>query len=225
MSLQGKKAKEIFEDRIFTLSNFFSISRVLMLPFFFISTKYYAENPKDLSHFYLSIFLCLAAVLSDFFDGFFARILKQETNLGRYLDPVCDKFVTLGGLFIAWYHFGFPFWILCIYLIRELLGVWLGGFLYLKRGLLGKPNWWGKFGVGFVALSVLWYMLIPHFKEIQVHPESFIMFPEYSAYLLLFVLCMGVIFYGIRYWNIVFHPEQAVIDPQDKKQAKMYKQL
>ncbi len=225
MPLEGKKAKEIFEDRIFTISNFISVSRVFMLPFFFYTSAEYAGNPKDLFFFYSSIFLCLAAVLSDYLDGLFARLLHQETNLGRYLDPVCDKFVTLGGLFVVNYHFGFPLWILIVYTIRELLGVWLGGFLYLKRGLQGKPNWWGKFGVGLVAFSVLWYMLLPHLILKGYPEDSWYLRAETSAYILLVVVLIGMLVYIVNYWNIVFYPEKTVIDPQNKKQAKKFNQL
>jgi|GEM_PF-298266 len=225
MPLEGKKAKALFEDRIFTISNFISVSRVFMLPFFFYSTAEYAKHPENLTHFYTSIFLCLAAVLTDYLDGLFARLLHQETTLGRYLDPVCDKFVTLGGLFVVSYHFGFPLWILAIYTIREILGVWLGGFLYLKRGLQGKPNWWGKFGVGLVACSVLWYMLIPHLLLQGYAFNSWQLHPEISAYVLLIVVVIGMVAYMINYWNIVFHPDKTVIDPENKKQAKRFNQL
>ncbi|TGL57304.1 CDP-alcohol phosphatidyltransferase family protein [Leptospira ognonensis] len=225
MPLEGKKAKELFEDRIFTLSNFISVSRVFMLPFFFYTTAEYAKNPQNLIYFYSSIALCLAAVLTDYLDGLFARLMHQETTLGRYLDPVCDKFVTLGGLVVVNYHFGFPLWILIVYFIREILGVWLGGFLYLKRGLQGKPNWWGKFGVGLVAVSVLWYMLIPHLVLQGLEIASWYLHAEYSAYVLLAVVLLGMIAYIINYWNIVFHPEKTVIDPENKKQAKRFNRL
>jgi CDP-diacylglycerol--glycerol-3-phosphate 3-phosphatidyltransferase len=225
MPLEGKKAKDLFADRIFTLSNFISVSRVLMLPFFFYTTEKYSAAPSNLFYFYSSIGLCLAAVLTDYLDGLFARLLRQETTLGRYLDPVCDKFVTIGGLSIACYFFGFPIWILTIYIIRELLGVWLGGFLYLKRGLQGKPNWWGKFGVGLVACSVLWYMYLPHLKTKDQEIDFWILYPEMSAYILLGVVLIGMFAYIIRYWNIVFHPDKTIIDPTNKQQAKRFKKL
>lgn len=221
MQIEAKKPIELFQDKIFTLSNFLSISRVLLLPFFFYSTLRYAKNPHDTSALFISIYLCLSAVLTDYLDGLFARLLKQETNLGRYLDPVCDKLVTLGGLLVVTIHFDFPKWILIVYFIRELLGVWLGGFLYLKRGLQGRPNLWGKFGVGLVAVSVLWYMSIPYFEKAG-YPHEILKKPVISAYVLLFVLTMGVIAYIIRYWNIILHPEAIELDLENKKQAKKY---
>ncbi|MDF3818990.1 CDP-alcohol phosphatidyltransferase family protein [Leptospira sp. 96542] len=224
MHLEEKKAKDLFQDRIFTISNFLSISRVLLLPFFFQSTYEFAKNPNNKTAFFLSVIYCLAAVLSDYLDGLFARLLKQETTLGRYLDPVCDKLVTLGGLTVANIHFQFPIWVLIVYTIREILGVWLGGFLYLKRGLQGRPNWWGKFGVGIVAVSVLWYMSVPYFV-LNGTNYPILLKPEISAYVLMLVLVLGVFAYTIRYWNIVLHPESIELDPENKKQAKKYQKI
>ncbi|MCZ8342004.1 MAG: CDP-alcohol phosphatidyltransferase family protein [Leptospira sp.] len=224
MQLEPKKPSELFKDKIFTISNFLSILRVLLLPFFFFCTYSYAKNPKEVDSFLMSIYLCLVAVLTDYLDGLFARILKQETNLGRYLDPVCDKLVTLGGLLVVTIHFAFPKWILIVYFIRELLGVWLGGFLYLKRGLLGRPNIWGKVGVGLVAISVLWYMATPYYA-LKGYPYEFLKYPEISAYVLMFVLSIGMIAYAIRYWNIILKPESIELDPDNKKQAKKYRKV
>ncbi len=36
--------------------------------------------------------------LTDFFDGYFARRFKQETALGRVLDPIADKFLVYSTL-------------------------------------------------------------------------------------------------------------------------------
>ena len=55
--------------------------------------------PKTL--FWQSI-LALSVVtigLTDFFDGFLARRFKQETDMGRLLDPLADKFFVIMTLF------------------------------------------------------------------------------------------------------------------------------
>ncbi|MDB4906420.1 MAG: pgsA [Gemmatimonadetes bacterium] len=40
--------------------------------------------------------LFLVAAISDYVDGFLARSRKQETDLGRMLDPLADKLLLLG---------------------------------------------------------------------------------------------------------------------------------
>lgn len=53
----------------------------------------------------LSFGLFVAAGLTDAFDGTLARILKQRTMLGHYLDPVADK-LLLSTLFLVLTHKG-----------------------------------------------------------------------------------------------------------------------
>ena len=53
----------------------------------------------------LSFYLFLAAGLTDALDGTLARLLKQRTMLGQYLDPVADK-LLLSTLFLVLMHQG-----------------------------------------------------------------------------------------------------------------------
>ena len=96
---------------------------------------------------YAGIVLVLSG-LSDMFDGFLARKLHQETELGKILDPVADK-LTLGAVVVSmWfvYHKNYP-WItlaLGIMFLKELLMA-IGGLVIVKKGRkLVKAKWWGK---------------------------------------------------------------------------------
>jgi cardiolipin synthase len=53
----------------------------------------------------LSFYLFLVAGLTDALDGTLARLLKQRTMLGQYLDPVADK-LLLSTLFLVLMHKG-----------------------------------------------------------------------------------------------------------------------
>jgi len=55
--------------------------------------------------FELSFYLFLVAGLTDALDGTLARLLKQRTMLGQYLDPVADK-LLLSTLFLVLLHKG-----------------------------------------------------------------------------------------------------------------------
>ncbi len=215
-----KKPRELLQDRIFTISNYLSVSRVLLLPFFVYYTYEYKNNPGNTRSFLASLFICALAVLTDYLDGFFARLLHQETVLGRYLDPVCDKIVTIGGLTVLVSFFHFPLWILIIYIFREILGTWLGAFLYLKRGIQGRPNWWGKLGVGLVSITMFWYLILPIIHE-KIEGESFLKKPEIAGYVLIAVLLVGIYAYSKRYWTIVFYPEKYEVK-EEKKEKKKY---
>jgi cardiolipin synthase len=56
-------------------------------------------------HYGLSFGLFIAAGLTDALDGTVARLLKQRTVLGQYLDPVADK-ILLSTLFLVLTHKG-----------------------------------------------------------------------------------------------------------------------
>ena len=73
-----------------------------------------------------ALIVFIVAGLSDALDGFLARVLKQQTVLGAYLDPIADKallvssFVTLSILHII------PSWLAVIVISRDfiiLLGI------------------------------------------------------------------------------------------------------
>ena len=55
--------------------------------------------------FALSFGLFVAAGLTDALDGLLARLLKQRTMLGQYLDPVADK-LLLSTIFLVLMHQG-----------------------------------------------------------------------------------------------------------------------
>ncbi len=56
-------------------------------------------------HYALSFGLFAAAGITDALDGTLARLLKQRTMLGQYLDPVADK-LLLSTLFLVLTHKG-----------------------------------------------------------------------------------------------------------------------
>ncbi len=84
-----------------------------------------------LSHFYMEALTLFAlASLTDAIDGYVAKRFHQETELGRYLDPLADKvllmtaFITLSSIHLI------PLWITLIIITRDLLLI--GGVLFSK---------------------------------------------------------------------------------------------
>lgn len=84
----------------------------------------------ELQQFWLAFVLFVVAVGTDWFDGWYARRYNQVTQLGRILDPFCDK-VIICGTFIqvsaimyatgwSWYLRIMP-WMAVVVVARELL--------------------------------------------------------------------------------------------------------
>lgn len=42
--------------------------------------------------------LFILASLTDWFDGYFARLYQVESNMGRFMDPIADKILVLGAI-------------------------------------------------------------------------------------------------------------------------------
>ena len=73
--------------------------------------------------YFLALALFGIAALTDALDGYFARLLNQETPLGRQLDPLVDK-VIVSGCFIYLATIpdtGVRPWMVTTIVIRELL--------------------------------------------------------------------------------------------------------
>lgn len=196
------KVRDIFREPIFNLSNLLSLARAILLVPFVLTSNHYLAHPGR-TEFLALVLLIFAVVMTDFLDGFLARRLRQETILGRYLDPICDKIATNGALVVLVRDYSFPLWIFIYYLVREIAGVWLGTFLYIKRDINSSPNWWGKTGVALVAFSVLWYVSIPYLRTV-VPGDNLALRPELSAYALIVVLTGGIVKYSLTYWDSVF---------------------
>lgn len=196
------KFREAFQEDFLNISNFLSVLRVLLLPFYFWMSALYRTEPDGI-YFPLLIGLVAVAVLTDYLDGMLARKLGQITMVGRYLDPICDKIVTLGALLDCAMFYGFPWLVFGFCVFRELLGVWMGSYLYFKRDIQGRPNLWGKFGVGVVALAVLWYDLLPYLKLKGV--TGFWLEPGYASALIVLVYGAGMLAYAYSYYDVIVH--------------------
>jgi cardiolipin synthase len=122
-----------------TAPNLLSLLRVCLAPFL-IATVLEA-------HYALSFGLFVVAGLTDALDGALARVLKQRSQLGQYLDPVADK-LLLSTLFLALTHLGLiPVTVTALVFGRDVGILVVAAILYAAAGrrefspsLIGKAN-------------------------------------------------------------------------------------
>jgi CDP-diacylglycerol--glycerol-3-phosphate 3-phosphatidyltransferase len=100
---------------VYTIPNVLSISRGLLGPIVMALITY--ESWWTLSS---ALALMIVAELSDFIDGIVARRFKQQTDLGRVIDPICDSIYHL-SVFLAFLYVGWmPVWMLVLIYARDL---------------------------------------------------------------------------------------------------------
>jgi cardiolipin synthase len=133
--------------RYLTISNFISASRiVLVIP---MGCCLLTEFPY---HRLWTAGVIIAAVASDFLDGFIARKLHQVTDIGKIIDPLADK-IGIGAYAVLLALTGdIPLWFVMLVLLRDLL-IFSGG-LYIHRNkkIIPQSNWPGKISVTVVAI-------------------------------------------------------------------------
>jgi len=105
------------------------------------------------------LYLALAAVISDWLDGYFARKYNQITELGKILDPIADK-ITIGGAVIALSLYqDFPLWLTLIIVARDVVILVGALFIYEKHKQITSSNWPGKITVTFIAVAVITFLM------------------------------------------------------------------
>lgn len=123
-----------------TLPNWITFSRLLGLPFILYSLN----NPTDQTR-WICLIIFLVAAGTDWLDGYLARKLNQITELGKFLDPLVDKFLILAPL-LALIQLGqVPAWGVFLILARELaIAGWRVNPKLTGSTSISGANIWGK---------------------------------------------------------------------------------
>lgn len=143
------------------IPNFLTLLRILLVPLLVI----FLINKLFLNA--LILFACMG--LTDALDGFLARLLKQQTMLGAYLDPIADKvlittcFVSLAILKII------PGWLAVVVISRDviiLLGIAIMSFMSIQFKV--QPLFVSKVTTALQIASVLLALFFKAFPALAV---------------------------------------------------------
>ena len=119
----------------------------------------------------LAFSLLMLAGVSDGLDGVLARLLKQQTTLGLYLDPIADK-LLLSTLFLVLTHVNaIPLYVTVLVFSRD-LGILLISMLLFATHTLRdfRPSRFGKLNTAVQIVAVVGVMAahvwaVPHLAE------------------------------------------------------------
>lgn len=82
------------------IPNFLTTSRVVVIPFILISMLF---EESAFSH-RLAAALFLYACITDFLDGYIARVYSIQSEFGKWLDPIADK-LLVGSVILVLVHY------------------------------------------------------------------------------------------------------------------------
>ena len=182
----------------FYISNILSLVRIGLIPLivYSIIREYYL----------MTLVTGGLAILSDMLDGYFARRLNQQSDLGKILDPVADKLV-IGVVILALILSNptnpkFPLWAFAIVITRDLLIVFGNIVLFRRKRIVTKSNRWGK-GTSFVlSTALMLYVFNDYFNNYFKNyiPDSI---PFYVLSIGLVLALISAWTYGKRWWYLM----------------------
>ena len=143
-----KKRFQTKKDKILTIANLISISRIILC----IPLVHFLENGNNV----YSFAIILVMIITDLLDGFVARLADEITNFGKLIDPLADKIC---------------FMVVCIYLVfnkglyllvffglivlRDIIIIIIGSYLMLNQNVYLEANKTGKWFIFVSSLMMI----------------------------------------------------------------------
>lgn len=124
-----------------TVPNTLTVLRLIAAPGIAVMFLYFNRPWAD----WFALALFILAAVTDFFDGYLARLWKQESRIGAMLDPIADKAMVVIAIMVITGYSGMNPWLILpatVILFRE---VFVAGI----REFIGPAN--GQFAVTRLA--------------------------------------------------------------------------
>ena len=144
------------------LPNFITLIRLFMVPLVVWLILLHEQL--------LAFSLFLVASISDALDGFLARVLKERTTLGAYLDPIADKALLVGVYAALGHEHLIPLWVVILVIFRDVLII--GGILLLSmmsKAYEMTPHLISKINTTVQLIYVIYVLMpLPEFEFSQI---------------------------------------------------------
>lgn len=137
------------------IPNFLTLLRLLAAPGVVVMFLYFHRPWAD----WFALVLFVTAALTDWFDGYLARLWHQETRLGAMMDPIADKAMVVIAIMVLTGYNGMNPWLILpatVILFREVFVSGLREYLGAAAGQLKVTRlakW--KTTAQMVAIAVL----------------------------------------------------------------------
>jgi len=142
-------------SQLFNIPNLISAFRIILIPVFL----YLIFLPDAEMRVWALIVFCVAS-LTDLLDGWSARKLGQETDTGKFLDPIADKFLVISAL-IAFMFLDplIPFWMILVIVARDMMITFMR-YLAMKTDTPLRTTRFGKVKTAFQMISIIVIIMV-----------------------------------------------------------------
>ena len=152
-----KKRLQTRRDRIMTLANAISLSRIfLAIPLVLLFEDISKGESGKL---WWAFGLIIIIVLTDFIDGYVARKAEETTNFGKLIYPVSDKVCMMVVMIYLIISYKLPFLLFFVTLaIRDVFLIIIGVYLMFSQEEVFQSNRSGKWFMGITALMMTFFL-------------------------------------------------------------------
>lgn len=157
-------------SRIITIPNILTFLRMILVPIFAMLMVY--------GQYEWALVAFTVAGVSDGIDGFIARRLKQESELGTIIDPIADKLLMTTAFIILSIpavfgpqpprHLPVEPYVTITVIGRDVLILMIAGAINVMTGFRGfKPSWLGKASTFVQVVGVMLILIAVVFPQLR----------------------------------------------------------
>ena len=194
--------KYLTKEQIFTIPNFMSFFRIVLLPFIIWT---YWKGSYD-----VAVGLLIVSAVTDILDGVIARRFNMVSDLGKMLDPLCDKLTQAALLVCLAARYVYVWGVFALLAVKDLTMSFLGAAAIRHRGAVHSAQWYGKVCTVVLEGSMGVLILFPRL-------------PETAVFVLLGLCCaailLSLVLYVIYLWGLIraerTHPAEPQSAPEE----------
>ena len=189
------------------LPNKLTVLRLILVPIFvvtmMVSPALWASA--------LGLVLFIVASLTDMLDGKIARKYNLITDFGKFMDPLADKFMVIGAMFVILYRSlalysdklfsGIFFWAFMIVIFRELAVTSIRLVVSGSSGIVIAANMLGKIKTCTQIACVICCIAEPVIYDMIGKGTDFLPVSLVTAALMLIFTLWSGINYIVSYWK------------------------
>lgn len=176
--------------RVVSIPNIITFVRIIIIPVFVTALIYRRYD--------YALLLFIVASVSDALDGLMARVARQKTELGAFLDPLADKSLLVTSFILFSVYGWVPTWLTITVISRDVI-VTLGWLLlYLtSHSIKVEPSLIGKAAIASQLILIAYTLLSINFNNIP-RPDNWMF---WIVALLTTTSGLQYIYSGLKYTN------------------------